>query len=413
MIPRFRFDFITKNILLLSLISFLTDIASEMLYPVLPFYLASAGIGFIGIGLIEGLADATAGFSKYYFGSLSDRVRSRTIFVRLGYGVSAIAKPLMGLTSSFGVLFGVRLLDRFGKGIRTAPRDAILTSESQVSNLGKTFGFHRGFDTLGAAIGPIVALLYLYYFPGNYSQVFILALVPGILTVTLTFLLKEGKKKETHDVGPLQVKRKSIKIFWRESSKEYRRLTVGLALLALLNSSDFFILLRARELGLSDVYIIAIYILYNLSFAVFTFPVGFLGDKIGFKRVFIAGLLIFAFVYGFLGREVTGAALFVLLSIYGIFAAIQEVVGKAWLSSHLDRNTQSTGFGLSMMVNSFAFLIASVATGALWNFFGSQFAFSFISLASIPVIAYFFLAPPQDPLVLSNTDSLASCNARH
>ena len=408
-----KFSFITKNILILSFVSLLTDVASEMLYPIMPLYLMQVGYGVIFIGFVEGFADLVAGIGKYYFGSMSDKINSRNVFVRFGYGVSILSKPLMGISPSFGVIFGARLMDRLGKGIRTAPRDAILATESSQENRGKVFGFHRAMDAFGATLGPIIAIIYLYFYPSHYSSLFLLVLIPGSLAVALTFFLKKEKHRDISTLTPTtESKRESLKSFWKKSPASYRNLIIGLAMLALLNSSDMFLLIRIRELGISDMYIILIYILYNISFTFFALPLGYVGDKFGFKKVFLGGLIVFSLVYGLLARELSTVFIFLVFLSYGFFTAIHEVIGKAWISSYLDPHLQGTGLGLSMMLNSLAFLFASIITGVIWNSFGSVVALSVISLGVIPVIIFFlFLTSSHE--TCNGKRSLLGCNTRH
>ena len=194
---------LTRTILLVSFVSLFTDIASEMLYPVMPVFLRSIGFSVMLIGILEGIAEATAGLSKGYFGNLSDRIEKRVPFVRGGYLLSAVSKPLMAVFSYPLWIFFARTLDRLGKGIRTSARDAILSDEATPGNKGKVFGFHRGMDTVGAAVGPFLALIFLFYFPGQYKWLFVIAILPGIAAVALTYFLKEKQvvKKEIKSPG--------------------------------------------------------------------------------------------------------------------------------------------------------------------------------------------------------------------
>ncbi len=187
--------YITRTIWTLSLVSLFTDTASEMLYPIMPIYLKTIGLSVVLIGILEGVAEATAGLSKGYFGKLSDNTGRRVPFVQIGYALSAISKPMMAIFVYPLWIFSARTLDRFGKGIRTGARDAILSDETTPKNKGKIFGFHRSMDTLGAVLGPSLALLYLYFYPQNYKMLFYIAFIPGVLAVTSTFFLKEKTKK--------------------------------------------------------------------------------------------------------------------------------------------------------------------------------------------------------------------------
>ncbi|MCF3107687.1 MFS transporter [Niabella sp. CC-SYL272] len=184
--------YLTHTIWILSFISLLTDVASEMLYPIMPIYLRSIGFSVLLIGILEGVAEATAGLSKGYFGKLSDYTGRRTPFIRLGYTLSAISKPMMAIMTYPFWIFIARTVDRLGKGIRTGARDALLSDEALSDNKGRVFGFHRSMDTLGAVAGPLLALLYLYFYPNHYQTLFLIAFLPGLLAISLSFYLKDN-----------------------------------------------------------------------------------------------------------------------------------------------------------------------------------------------------------------------------
>ena len=189
---------ITRAVWILSLVSFFTDLASEMLYPVMPIYLKEIGFSILLIGILEGIAEGIAGLSKGYFGKLSDVKGKRVPFVRVGYSFSAISKPMMAIFTWPLWIFLARTIDRFGKGIRTGARDALLSDEATPETKGKVFGFHRSMDTFGAVFGPLTALTFLHFFPKNYKILFFVAFVPGLIAIFFTFLIKEQKK---HSIG--------------------------------------------------------------------------------------------------------------------------------------------------------------------------------------------------------------------
>ena len=184
---------ITRTIFILSLISLFADVASEMIYPVIPLYLKEIGFSVVWIGLLEGVANFTAGISKGYFGKLSDEKGLRLPFVKIGYILSTVSKPIIALFTAKLWIFFARTVDRLGKGVRTAARDALLSQQTTKENKGKVFGFHRSMDTLGAAIGPIIALIFLILYPGEYRTLFFIAFIPGVISILLIFLLKEKK----------------------------------------------------------------------------------------------------------------------------------------------------------------------------------------------------------------------------
>ncbi len=282
---------------MLSLVSLFTDIASEMLYPVMPVFLRSIGFSFLLIGILEGFAEAIAGLSKSYFGKKSDTLGKRLPFVQFGYALSAISKPMMAVFIYPLWIFFARTIDRLGKGIRTGARDAMLSDECTKENKGKVFGFHRSMDTLGAVFGPAIALVYLFYHPEDYKTLFLIAFFPGVLAIFFTLLIREKKIVPGVNIQKPGIYFFAFIYYWKTSPAEYKRLVAGLLLFALFNSSDVFLLLKMKESGLTDVAVIGIYIFYNLIYALMAYPVGILADKLGLKKIFLAGLLIFAIVY--------------------------------------------------------------------------------------------------------------------
>lgn len=378
--------YITRSIWILSIISLCTDMASEMLYPIMPLYLKSIGFSVVLIGILEGIAEAIAGLSKGYFGKLSDTMGRRVPFVQIGYAMSALSKPLTAAFISPLWIFFVRTIDRFGKGIRTGARDAILSSEATVETKGKIFGFHRSMDTLGAVIGPALALIYLYFYPNDYKTLFIIAFIPGILAVAASFYLKEK--------NILEVKAKkstsffSFLNYWKESPKAYRQVAIGLLLFSLINSSDVFLLLKAKQSGLDDTMIIAIYIFYNLIYALFALPMGILADKIGLKKIFIFGLVLFTMVYFGMSMNLNLYIFIALFFFYGIYAAATEGIAKAWISNISDNKDTATAIGTYSALNSLCVMIASSWTGFVWYKYGDSVAFLISGTVTIGVIVY-------------------------
>jgi sugar phosphate permease len=224
---------ITKTVWALSLVSLFTDTASEMLYPIMPIYLKTIGFSIVLIGILEGVAEATAGLSKGYFGKLSDSTKKRVPFVQVGYALSAISKPMMAVFIFPIWIFFARTLDRIGKGIRTGARDALLSDEATPETKGKVFGFHRSMDTLGAVLGPALALLYLYFYPEDYKTLFFIAFLPGLLAIGATFYLKD--KNKTIRTEQLKISFFSFLNYWKESPAKYRKLVVGLLAFTLFN----------------------------------------------------------------------------------------------------------------------------------------------------------------------------------
>jgi MFS family permease len=285
---------ISRTVWILSIVSLFADFASEMLYPVVPVYLKEIGFSVALIGLLEGFAEFMVGLSKGYFGKRSDQSGLRLPFVKLGYLLSALSKPMMALFPTPLGIFGARSTDRLGKGIRTGARDAILTSASTPATRARIFNFHRGWDTVGAILGPLFALGFLQWFPGQYKPLFFWAVIPGLAAVGLIFLLRESGAAPVKNGRPGFF---GYFYFWQEGGPAFRQLLTGLLLFALANSSDAFLLLRAKAITGSDTLTISAYILYNIVYAASAYPMGILADKWGVKKTLLLGITIFARVY--------------------------------------------------------------------------------------------------------------------
>ena len=376
---------IPKQVIFLGLISLFTDMASEMLYPITPIFLTTVlGASMAVVGMIEGLAEFTAGILKGYFGRVSDKKGKRSIFVTLGYGISALSKPLPGIFPFISTVVFSRVTDRIGKGIRTAPRDALLASYSNENNTGAIFGFHRGMDTLGAALGPFAALILLHFYPNDFTLIFLVAFIPSIAAVTFTFLIKDK---------PIQKKEKvkgSYKDFWITAPAQYKSMIVLITIFSLVNSSDVFLILKSQNISHSSFLAILGYIFYNLVYAFSSYPMGKLSDNFGKRNIFITGLFIFSLVY--IGFALSSDFYFVwiLFALYGIYAAATEGVAKAWVSDLIPDQVRGTGIGLLTMLSSIAMMIGSFIAGFLWDQFGAQAPFLISSVVSF-LIAVIFL----------------------
>jgi MFS family permease len=379
---------ITRTIWILSLVSLFTDMASEMLYPVMPVFLKSIGFSILLIGVLEGFAEAIAGLSKGYFGKRSDVTGKRLPFVQLGYALSAISKPMMAVFIYPLWIFFARTLDRLGKGLRTGARDALLSDECTRENKGKVFGFHRSMDTLGAVLGPAIALAYLYYYPDDYTTLFIIAFFPGVLAILLTLFIKEKKPINNSELKKERWSFFAIFSYWKVSSVEYKKLLIGLLLFATFNSSDVFLLLRMKESGLSDTAVIGVYIFYNLAFALLAYPIGILADKLGLKKIFLSGLFVFAIVYAGFAVNDNLIIFFILFFLYGLYAAATEGISKAWISNIVDKSETATAIGTYSGLQSICALLASSLTGFLWYSFGSLITFLITALVTLIVIIY-------------------------
>lgn len=382
--------YITRTVWVLSLVSLLTDTASEMLYPIMPIYLKTIGFSVVLIGILEGLAEATAGLSKGYFGKLSDNTGKRVPFVQLGYAFSAISKPMMALFVYPLWIFFARTIDRFGKGIRTGARDAILSDEATPETKGKVFGFHRSMDTFGAVLGPLLALLYLWFRPEDYKTLFLIAFIPGLLAVVSSLCLKERKKPA--EKRKIKTGFFSFLGYWKVSPDSYKKLVIGLLVFTLFNSSDVFLLLKIKEAGLDDASVIGVYIFYNLIYALFAFPIGIIADKIGLKTIFVSGLLVFSSVYFGMALNTNLHIFFALFFLYGIYAAATEGIAKAWISNISDKKDTATAIGTFSGLQSICTMLASSITGIVWYQLGATVAFLLTAGVAVLVALYFIIS---------------------
>lgn len=373
---------IPRQVFILGMVSLFTDIASEMLYPITPIFLTAVlGSSMAIVGVIEGIAELISGILKGYFGNISDKVGKRSIFVVIGYSLSALAKPLPGIFQNIPTVLISRVADRTGKGIRTAPRDALLGSYSN-GNSGAIFGFHRGMDTLGAAIGPAAALVLLHFFPNDFQLIFLLAFVPSAFAVFFTFLVKD-KPVESKSRS-----RKNYAEFWKSTPASYKKLLVLITIFSLVNSSDVFLILKSKNVSDSGTLAILGYIFYNLIYAGASYPLGGLADKFGKRKIFSLGLIIFSLVYFGFALIPNIEIIWVLFALYGIYTAATEGVSKAWVSDLIPNEQRGSGIGLLTMLSSFAVMLGSFTAGILWDKFGSSVPFLLSAIVSL-IIAFF------------------------
>jgi MFS family permease len=373
---------IPRQVFILGMVSLCTDIASEMLYPVTPIFLTAVlGSSMAVVGMIEGIAEFIAGILKGYFGNLSDKIGKRSVFIVIGYGLSALVKPLPGIFQNIPTVLFSRVSDRVGKGIRTAPRDALLGSYSN-GNSGAVFGFHRGMDTLGAAIGPVVALVLLQYFPNNFQLIFLLAFVPSAFAVLFALLVKDKPIRAESKF------RNNYAAFWKAAPKSYKKILVLITIFSLVNSSDVFLILKSKDVSDSSTLAIFGYIFYNLIYAAASYPLGGLADKYGKKKIFSIGLIIFSLVYFGFAIVPDIKFIWVFFALYGIYAASTEGISKAWVSDLIPDKQRGSAIGLLTMLSSFAIMLGSFATGILWDHFGSMVPFLLSAVVSL-IIAFF------------------------
>src|SRR5919197_643475 len=347
-----------RNVVVLSWVSFFQDAASEMLYPVLPLFLTGVlGAPTVVVGLIEGVAEGTASVMKAVSGRLADARRRRPL-VAWGYGISSVSKLLIGVATVWPLVLVARFVDRFGKGLRTSPRDAIIAAETPVGHRGRGFGFHRALDTAGAVVGPLAGLGLYELVSHRLRPLFFVAFAPAAVSVALVGLVRERPRPPTprrRAAGDIPLPR------------PYRRVVVVLTLFGLVNFSDALLLLRARELGLGFVGVVGAYALYNTSYAALSYPAGVVSDRLPRRLVFAVGLGVFAIAYLGLGIVTTPGWVWLLLPLYGGYTALTDGVGKAWVAGLLPEPSVGTGLGLYQGLAGGAVLLAGVWAGLAWG----------------------------------------------
>ena len=372
----------TKNITVLSWTSFFEDVSSQMNYSLLPLFLANVlGVNKAFIGLIEGIAETTASFLKVLFGWLSDKLKSRKIFILTGYGITAVSRPFLSIASRGWHVLGLRFLDRSGKGMRTSPRDALIADSCTESERGRAFGFHRAMDTSGAVVGPLLAFFLFSKAGMNYRSIFLISVIPAIVAVLLVSMARE-KKSIISEVQNLQDKSVNEKL-----PADFKKFLFVIGLFTLGNSSDAFLILRANNVGVSPMFIPILWLTFNSTYAVSSLPSGIASDRIGSKRVITYGFLIYALVYfGFAFASFQYQA-WLLFIIYGFYYGLTDGVSRSFVSKMILPQHRATAFGIYHAVVGLIALPASLLMGFLWDWRGPRIAFMFgMSLALISAL---------------------------
>jgi MFS family permease len=379
---------IKTNVIVLGIASFLNDVSSEMIFPILPVFLrAVMGVGTEIIGIIEGIADSASSLLDIFIGYLSDMRFKRKDFVIAGYSISSISKLGIALSNTWPAVLIFRAADRFGKSVRTSPRDAIIAASALSAVRGKAFGLHRAMDTMGAIVGPLVAYGILSIIgnnPEGYRTVFLLASIPAFLVlIVLFFFLKEPKKVQTNK----NQKAKRLN-FWQslhQLSNTYKRYLLVSGIFSLSYFSFALLIVRANDIGILPQDILLIYVLYNIVYTLLSMPIGSLSDHIGRKPMIVASFLLYALVmigFAYLSALWQLAVLFVL---YAIFVAADETVNKAYISDLTNDKTRGIGLGAYNSAMAAVYLPASVLFGTGWAMFGAQTAF--LAAASLAIVA--------------------------
>jgi MFS family permease len=378
--PRRRIWGLEQNVFWAGVASFFMDVSSEMIYSLVPIFLASVlGVNKSLIGLIEGIAEATASLVKMFSGWFSDRLGRRKPLMLFGYGISTLSRPLLAVSTTWEMVLGARFVDRFGKGVRTAPRDAIVADSSPREELGRSFGFHRAMDQSGAVVGPLIAFLVLALHPGAYRTVFWISLIPGVICVVVIWLFIREKRKpravaraampgETPDgtAGP-PVDRGSRWQRLRALRGPLLYYLLVTAVFYLGNSSDVFLILRAQDLGVAVALIPILYMVFNLVYASLSVPAGLLADRVGRRKVALIGFAVFAVTYVWMATAGSAAAAWGVFVMYGVYMGISDGNGRALLGEFSTGEKRGTAYGVYHMVVGLAALPASVIAGLLYD----------------------------------------------
>jgi MFS family permease len=353
---------LSRNIYVAGVVSLLMDISSEMIYPLLPLFLANVlGASKELIGLIEGVAESTASIVKIFSGWLSDKIGKRKGLMAGGYGFSTLSRPIIALATSWHIVLLGRFLDRVGKGVRTAPRDAIIAESTEASRYGAAFGFHRAMDTFGAVIGPGTAFFLLAAFSGDFRKVFWVSMIPGVLAVIIIVLfIKERKQGRRESSDP-------PKFTWSALSGRFKFYVIIVTIFSIGNSSDAFLILRAQGVGIKAATIPIVYMVYNTIYSLTSMPAGIAADRFGRKRIILIAFFMFAAIYYGFASDAGIRTVWLLFGAYGVFMGMTDGIQKAYLAEVLPKEFKATAFGIYNMAVGLALLPASLIGGWLWD----------------------------------------------
>lgn len=369
-----------RNVILLGFVSFFADISSEMVYPIIPLYLTSVfGATPVLIGMIEGIAESLASLLKVFSGYVTDKYKNKKLLAFIGYSTGLIYKIALIFAGSWIGILSARMIDRIGKGIRTTPRDVMVSESADKNNMGRAFGIHKALDMAGSAIGILLAFILVSGASGNseYKNLFLISIVPMILGLSMFIFIRENKG------GHILEKRES---FWHNIKQLDNQLKLYLTvafMFTLGNSSNTFLLLRAKSIGFNDTTVILLYFIYNITASVLAIPCGKLSDKVGRKVLLVSGYIVFALVY--LGMAFAFNKLFMIsiFVLYGAYTAMIAGVERAFIAEISPKELKGTMLGLHSTIVGVALLPASVIAGGLWSYIGVRVPFIFGAIMSL------------------------------
>jgi len=385
---------LNPNVFFLGIVSLLTDVSSEMIFTLVPLFLWNVlRVGTPIIGLIGGLTEGADAVLRIFSGWLSDRVRKRKPLAVLGYSISTIAKPFMYLASTWGAVLAIRFSDRVGKGIRTSPRDALIADSISAGERGKGFGLHRAMDTIGAVLGLAIAAIIIYLVQGGelalsletYQWLVLVGAVPAVLAVlVLLFFVRERRKPPLGNSAHRGLPRNRLTAGF---DTRFKLFLAVMAVFTLGNSSDFFVILRAQNLGSSVIYVVLMLVLFNIAYAVTSLPAGVLSDRLGRRRVITLGWFIYALVYLGFALASNLWQVWLLFACYGLYYGIVEGVARAFVADLVPEEKRGTAYGLYHGVVGLTLLPASLIAGWLWQAYSPAAPFFFgVGLAFLAML---------------------------
>ena len=386
-----------RNVVVLGMVSLFMDVSSEMIYPLIPLFLNNVLLASkTYIGLIEGVAESTASVLKVFSGWLSDKLGKRKSIILWGYGISVFSRPILATATSWLGVLTYRFTDRLGKGVRTAPRDAIIADSTESGSLGKAFGFHRSMDTVGAVIGPALAFLILALPGGRFQTVFWISMIPGFFALACIAIFVNDVKRQTH--ANIETAFLSSVSFGR-LERNFKAFLTVVTIFTLGKTSEAFLILRVQELGVAVAAIPLLYLSFNGVSALLSTPLGIMADRIGKRRMVLASYVFFAVI--FLGFAFATSQLhgWLLFFAFGVFVAMNEGVQRAYVATMIEPEIMATGYGIYHTIVGLAALPSSIIGGALWEHFGPQALFFYgAAMALIASLLFVVLLRDRTPI---------------
>jgi len=386
---------LSRTVILLGFVSLLTDLSSDMLIPLIPIFLTTTiGAPVWALGLIEGVSESIASILRIYAGWLSDRFGRPKLLATSGYGLSSFAKPFLAIATNWFHVFAVRVADRFGKGVRSAPRDVIITETTAPEIRGRAFGFHRTMDTTGAVLGPLVAYAILLAFQGDngnaYRTVFLIGAVPALVAVAILGIFIPEKPKEARPMQPPKVK-------WSTFSRQLKHFLLIVAVFSVGNSSDAFLIIRATNVGVEVENVLLIYALFNLVSAIFSLPAGIASDKVGRGPLLLSGFIVFIATYLGFAMASTPLVVWILFSVYGLYVGLTAGVLRAYAADVAPAELRGTAIGAYYTVEGISLLAASTIAGLLWTYISPSAPFYYGAvMALFASVLLLFLMPKKN-----------------